>query len=106
MRRRALFLIAFLSATALIVHAQTDAPYKQPAPRVVSALDAPRFPQSQASPDGGRLLLLEQPPMPTIADLSQPMLRLAGTRISPRVNGAFNPQGFTRLTLVDPSSKS
>src|SRR5215216_6158844 len=105
MQRRALFLIATLLVTASIVNSQTDVPYRQPSSNIVSMLDAPRFPQSQVSPDGRWLLLMEQPAMPTIADLSQPMLRLAGTRISPRTNGAFNHQGFTRLTLVDPASK-
>jgi dipeptidyl aminopeptidase/acylaminoacyl peptidase len=33
------------------------------------------------------------------------MLRLAGARISPRTNGAFIQQGFTRVTLIDPASK-
>lgn len=104
MRKRALLLIAILSITASAAKAQTDTPYKQPPANIVSMLDAPRFPQSQASPDGRWLLLLEQPAMPTIADLSQPMLRLAGARISPRTNGVFIQQGYTRLTLIDPAS--
>jgi dipeptidyl aminopeptidase/acylaminoacyl peptidase len=49
---------------------------------------------------------MEQPAMPTIAELSQPMLRLGGTRINPRTSSVFNPQGFTRLTLIDTSSRS
>ena len=106
MRRRALFLVATLLAAALIANAQTDVPYSQPSPNVVSMLDAPRFPQSQMSPDGRWLLLMEQPAMPTIADLSEPMLRLGGTRINTRINSAFNEQKYTRLTLVDPVSKS
>ena len=106
MRRRALFLLAILCATAMAVKAQTDAPYRQPSADVVSMLDAPRFPQSEASPDGRWLLLLEQPAMPTIAELSQPMLRLAGRRISPGTNSLFTTQGFTRLTLIDPISKN
>jgi dipeptidyl aminopeptidase/acylaminoacyl peptidase len=105
MRRRTPFLIGILLLTPIIVFAQTDVPYRQPSKDIVAMLDATRFPQSQVSPDGRWLLLMEQPAMPTIADLSQPMLRLAGTRISPRTNGAFNHQGFTRLTIVDPASK-
>src|ERR1051325_4013921 len=102
MRRSALLLIATLSLTALIVNAQTDVPYQQPPANIVSMLDAPRFPQSQVSPDGRWLLLMEPPAMPTIAELAQPMFRLGGTRINPRINGAFNEQRYTRLTLVDP----
>src|SRR5215216_7532682 len=105
MRRRAPFLIGILWLTQLIVFAQTDVAYRQPSKDIVAMLDATRFPQSQVSPDGRWLLLMEQPAMPAIAELSRPMLRLAGTRISPRTNGASNHQGFTRLTLVDPASK-
>src|SRR5256885_16663122 len=64
----------------------------------------PPLPQSLASPDGRWLLLTQRPAMPTIADLSQPMLRLAGTRISPRTNSAFQTTGIMRLTLVDLST--
>lgn len=105
MRSRALFLIALLWVTASIVNAQTETSYKQPPADIISMLDAARFPQSQASPDARWLLLLEQPAMPTIADLSQPMLRLGGARISPRTNSAFTPQSITRLTLVDLASR-
>jgi dipeptidyl aminopeptidase/acylaminoacyl peptidase len=106
MRRRALFLIAILWTTALMVNAQTDTSYRQPSADVVSMLDAQRFPQPDASPDGRWLLLLEQPAMPTIAELAQPMFRLAGRRISPRTNSVFTPQSYTRLTLVDLASKN
>jgi len=59
------------------------------------------FLSERASLLNGRLLLLaERPGMPTIADLSQPMLRLAGLRISPATNGQFQTsRGFTALTL-------
>jgi dipeptidyl aminopeptidase/acylaminoacyl peptidase len=44
--------------------------------------------------------------MPTIAELAQPMLRLAGMRINPRTNGAFQTQFINRLTLLEVQTRS
>lgn len=97
----AIFFVAVVAATA-----QTATQYQKPSPDVVAMLDAAPIPVAQISPDGRWLLLLERPAMPAITDLAQPMLRLAGTRISPRTNSVFMSQGVTRLTVVDLSSKS
>ena len=51
------------------------------------------------SPDRQWLLLLEQRSMPTIAELAQPMLRLAGNRINPRTTGPQLPGAITGLVL-------
>jgi dipeptidyl aminopeptidase/acylaminoacyl peptidase len=104
MRRQALIVIAFIWIAASLAQAQTLTQYRQPSSDTVAILDAPRFPQSLASPDGRWLLLTQQPAMPTIADLSQPMLRLAGTRISPRTNSLFSPLASNKLTLVEMSA--
>jgi dipeptidyl aminopeptidase/acylaminoacyl peptidase len=106
MRKRLLFIfvtLCMINATAL---AQTAAQYKQPSPEIVKMLEASPFPTSQVSPDGRWMLLRESPAMPSIADLAQPMLRLAGTRISPRTNSSFSPQNINKLTLVDLSNNA
>ena len=41
------------------------------------------------SPDGKQMLLIESAPMPEIADLARPMLRLAGLRIDPQSHSKF-----------------
>src|SRR5207249_6460651 len=69
-------------------------------------LDAPRAPILIASPGGKTLLLAVPIGQPTIADLSQPMLRLAGLRISPNTNGphpahAGAPTMYTSLAFHD-----
>src|SRR3982751_1955564 len=104
MRRQAIVIIAVLFLTVLTASAQTATTYQQPSADIVKMLDQPPLPQSLASPDGKWLLLTQRPAMPTIADLSQPMLRLAGTRISPRTNSAFQTTSIMRLTLVDLST--
>src|SRR5690606_24582682 len=52
----------------------------------VDILDAPPLPGVSVSPDRGWLLLEERSSMPTIADLAEPILRIAGTRINPARN--------------------
>ena len=95
MRRLPLLCLALLSSTAL--SAQT--PYRTPPQVIVDILDAPLLPVASLSPDRQWLLLLEQRSMPTIAELAQPMLRLAGNRINPRTTGPQLPGGITGLVL-------
>src|SRR5881397_3578852 len=95
MRRIILCCLALLSATRLA--AQT--PYKTPPQVIVDILDAPLLPVASLSPDRQWLLLLEQRSMPTIAELAQPMLRLAGNRINPRTTGPQLPGAITGLVL-------
>ena len=80
--RRILFVLLLVLSTPSVV-AQT--PYKTPPQVIVDILDAPPLPSANVSPDRQWLLLLEQRSMPSIAELAQPMLRLAGNRINPRV---------------------
>lgn len=86
-KRSPVFLLAgllILAATAPFLASQE--PYKTPPKEIVDILSAPPTPRVILSPAGDRLLLVESESMPTIATLSQPMLRLAGMRILPAVN--------------------
>src|SRR6266480_8111937 len=94
MRRITLACLALLSGT---LSAQT--PYKTPPQIIVDILEAPPLPAASISPDRQWLLLLEQRSMPTIAELAQPMLRLAGNRINPRTSGPQLPGPITGLVL-------
>jgi dipeptidyl aminopeptidase/acylaminoacyl peptidase len=69
--------------------AQTmEAPhYLTPPKEIVSAFDAPPLPQAIISPSKQMIALTWRKPYPTIAELSQPMLRLAGARANARNNG-------------------
>ncbi len=101
MKFRAALIVALLFISSL-AYAQTQ--YKQPSPDIVAMLESSPFPQSQTSPDGRWLLLMERPAMPSIAELAQPMYRLAGVRISPRASSLFQPLGANRLTLIELAS--
>ncbi|HKP69987.1 MAG TPA: hypothetical protein VJV05_11935, partial [Pyrinomonadaceae bacterium] len=61
--------------------------YKSPPKEIMDVLNAPAIPAVSISPTRDRLALLEPLRYPPIAELAQPMLRLAGSRINPNTNG-------------------
>jgi dipeptidyl aminopeptidase/acylaminoacyl peptidase len=61
-------------------------PYKLPPQNVLDILNAPPTPRVTLSPDREVMLLVESESMPTIAYISQPLLRIAGLRITPANN--------------------
>ncbi len=103
MRRAQLHGVVVGVAAALLtgspVGAQETTGYLTPPPEIVDILDAPPIPQVVVSPRGDTVALLSRPAMPSIAELAQPMLRLAGYRLNPRTNGPQRPSGITRITL-------
>ena len=50
-------------------------------------IDAPATPRVSVSSDGKWMRLMDAQDLPTIADLAQPELRIAGLRLNPRTNG-------------------
>jgi dipeptidyl aminopeptidase/acylaminoacyl peptidase len=88
---------AFVLAATLSVRLAAQERYRTPPREVVDILDAPLPPATFVSPDRAWLLLADRAAMPTIADLSQPMLRLAGSRINPATNGPFRAMTYTGL---------
>ena len=93
---RGLVVVALLLAA---VPAPAQQPYRTPPQVVVDMLDAPPAPATIVSPDRTWLLLADRAAMPTIAELSQPMLRLAGDRINPATNGPFRAVNYTALRV-------
>jgi dipeptidyl aminopeptidase/acylaminoacyl peptidase len=86
-------------ATAAFFHRNVRAEYRVPTPALASIVDAPLPPVPVLSPDRRFLLLLDRPEAPSIGELAQPELRLAGLRINPATNGPSRSLFFTRLTL-------
>ncbi|MFQ5704041.1 MAG: S9 family peptidase [Gemmatimonadales bacterium] len=91
-----------LPATAGALAAQD--PYKQPPPIVQRILDAPRLPVVSAAGDGRTLMLVQRTGLPSITDLAQPLLRLAGLRLNPKTNGRYSTFGYTKIALRDVTS--
>ena len=94
-------LLALLLAVAVLaVFASAQAPYKLPPKDVIDILDAPPFPRAVLSPRGDLMLLAEYQAMPRVSDLAQPLLRIAGLRITPRTNSRQLLMFHTALSLV------
>jgi len=78
-------LLAFLAIQPAA--GQTALKYQKPPQAIETLLDAPSTPTAQVSPDR-KTLILEQPVLlSSIAELSQPRLRLAGLRFNPETYG-------------------
>src|SRR5215470_15178010 len=88
---------AALLAPSFSVHAQT--PYQKPPKAVLDVLDAPDSAVVSVSPSRDKMLLATPVRYPSIAELAEPMLRLAGSRINPKTNGPHNPRRIVKLTL-------
>ena len=73
--------------------------YRQPPSPIADILDAPQTPAVLVSPDRAWLLLAERASLPSIAELSEPELRLAGLRINPRTGGQSREVTGTGLRL-------
>lgn len=66
-----------------------DEQYRLPPEAVVDVIDAAPEPAVMVSPDRNWMLFVHRDAMPSIADVSRRMLKLAGMRIDPAANGPF-----------------
>ncbi len=73
--------------------------YQKPPKAVLDILNAPQTPNASVNPSMDFVVLYRQVPYPSIADMAQPMLRLAGLRINPLQGGTHNPPHFTDFVL-------
>jgi len=85
-----------------------DAGYQNPPDDIAALINAAPTPGASLSPSGNWMLLMEKPNLPSIEEVAQPELRLAGIRINPRTNGSSRPfyyNGFKIKSLKDFSEK-
>src|SRR5678815_4037558 len=73
--------------------------YKKPPKEVLDILRAPVTPGVSVSPTRDNMLLSTALRYPPLADLAQPVLRIAGRRINPASNSPFRFQYSVGLTL-------
>ncbi len=84
------FVLALLSMGWFAGHSSAQrSGYELPPPEVVDIIDAAPEPSVSLSPNTEWMLLVDRDAMPSIADVSRRMLRLAGLRIDPAANGRF-----------------
>lgn len=89
--------LAFVLVLAAGLAGQAKAPvetgYLTPPKAIVDILDARPTPMTVVGPTNTHVAIVERRSMPTIADLAEPMLRLAGSRINPKTNGPHRTSG-------------
>jgi dipeptidyl aminopeptidase/acylaminoacyl peptidase len=94
---------AFLSLPFFQLQAQTNLTYQEPPKAIVELVDTRPTPNVEVSPKdsaGKQWILIEFiSGLPSIADLAQPELRLAGLRFNPRTNGPSRGRYITGLRL-------
>ena len=91
--------VAAVALVAPVIAAQVPSAteptyYAKPPQAIIDAFDAEPLPQTIVSPNRQLLAITSARAYPTIAELSQPMLRLAGARINPNTNGPFRSSGL------------
>ncbi|MBX3299956.1 MAG: S9 family peptidase [Acidobacteria bacterium] len=91
----------FLSIAASVAAAQGS--YQKPPKEIMDVLNAPPIPQRSISPARDRIALLTPLRYPPISELARPMLRLAGLRIDPTINGQHRQPYAVGLTLMNVS---
>ncbi len=100
--------IALVASILLLVPAPAfadDLTYQKPPKAVANLVDAPPIPNTTLGPDHVTLLLVTTRPFPSIAEVAEPELRLAGLRINPK-NRSLARRGFAqKLELLDTRTK-
>ena len=91
-----------LAATLLLLSSAAlpdDFPYHKPPKEMLEVLTAPLTPTISLSPQRDAILILQPVRYPPIAEVAQPMLRLAGIRIDSNTNGMHLAPTYSSLTL-------
>ncbi len=94
-----LFPLTFALFTLIPAHAD-EVLYQKPPKEVLNVLDAPATPTLAVNPAKTYATLAQSARYPSIAEVSEPMLRLAGMRIDPRTNGLHLAPHILEIELV------
>ena len=87
----------FALAAALAMPAELT--YQKPPQEILDVLNAPPPPLISVNPSRDYAILMQPLRYPPIAEVAQPMLRLAGLRIDIRTNGPHPPPYSTAYTI-------
>ena len=89
--------LGFVLLISSAVSAQNS--YQTPPAAIADLVHAPSTPAVTFSKDGSFMLLLERTESPSIEDLAQPELRIAGLRINPSTSGPSRAGGYINLKI-------
>jgi dipeptidyl aminopeptidase/acylaminoacyl peptidase len=92
-------ILVLLAIFALAVAAAAQGSYKQPPKEILDVLHAPAPPATSISPTRDRIALLETLRYPPVAELAEPMLRIAGLRINPATNAQHRQNYFVGVSF-------
>jgi dipeptidyl aminopeptidase/acylaminoacyl peptidase len=89
-----------LFSLLLVIPISAELAYQKPSKEIVDILNTPAPPALGVNPARTYATLSQSERYPSIAEVSQPMLRLAGMRINPRTNGLHLAPSSFSITLV------
>jgi dipeptidyl aminopeptidase/acylaminoacyl peptidase len=89
-----------LAMFALADTAAGQTTYQKPPQAILDVLNAELAPSVSLNPTRDTLALIQTARYPSIAELAEPQLRLAGYRINPKTNGPARTTNVTALTLM------
>ncbi len=95
--RHSLLPATIMAASALIE--ATDFSYRQPSKEIQQVLNAPPTPLISVSPQRDYAILMQGVRYPPIAEVAQPMVRLAGIRIDTKTNGTHLAPYFVSFAI-------
>ena len=81
------------------LNAQNDLVYQVPPKAIADLVQAPLTPAVSINPEGTWMALLERAGFPSIEELAQPELRIAGLRINPRTNGPSRSSSYRNMVF-------
>ena len=102
-RAKLLLLVGFIVATnptQATAHGSTASLYQLPDSTLVDIVDAPRTPIMNLDPTRTWMVLMERPSYPSIAELAEREVGLAGFRIKPQTFGPSRTRPYSGLVLV------
>ena len=102
MKLRCLFITLFIG---LLSHAQPATEYQSPPEEILELVNAPLAPSVWMTDSGEHMLLLYRSAYKTIAELSEPELRLAGLRINPETNIGSRTTYYNDIRIKRPGEK-
>ena len=88
-----------LLSTANILLGQDNLPYQTPPKAIADLIDAEPTPGASLSPSGEWMLLLSRPSLPSIEEVAQEEMRLAGIRINPRTNSSSRSSYYNGMKI-------
>ena len=80
--------------------AQVDIEYQKPAKEILELIDAPAVPSAAFDAKNENIVLLHRNQFKSIAELSEPELRLAGLRINPVTNIGSRTRYYSNISLM------